>query len=583
LSLILVVALLVSNISAVTYSGGDGSAESPYRISDANNMNEIGLSPGDWDKNFVMINDINLAQFTGTQFNIIGTDWGGEFTGVFDGNDFTISNFTYESNNINYIGLFGLVDDVNAQLKDLRLLDPNIDGGTGYSVGALVGELVSGTISGCTVQSGRVSGLGNVGGLVGRASGSYTTKTITDCYSTSTVSGDNYVGGLVGNFSASKGEAMMLNCSSMGSVSGRNYIGGLMGYLEGYIFDCHSSATVSGDDDVGGLIGSVYSPPYYLARIIDCSAGGNVTATGDNVGGLVGYNNSSITDCYATGAVSGSSYLGGLIGTGGNGDIINCYATGAINGSSYLGGLCGYNGNGSISNCYATGAVSGSSYLGGLIGKGYNGDIINCYTTGTVSGSSYPGGLCGYDNGGTSYISCFWDNTINPSLGGIGNNTDPNVIAKSTTEMKTKTTFTNAGWDFMYESTNGNSDIWRLCEDTNGSPKLAWQFLLGDFVCPDGVEMRDFAVLAGQWQLEKLSSDVAPGGGDGIVNFFDWAVFANGWQSMTYMADLAVFADQWLQSVAYCADIAPEPDGDSIVNFLDFAALTENWLEGVEP
>ena len=58
--------------------------------------------------------------------------------------------------------------------------------------------------------------------------------------------------------------------------------------------------------------------------------------------------------------------------------------------------------------------------------------------------------------------------------------------------------------------------------------------LLGDFVCPDGVEINDLAVLV----------------------------------------------DQWLQSGAWCADIAPVPNGDGIVNMLDFAALAENWLEG---
>ena len=112
--------------------------------------------------------------------------------------------------------------------------------------------------------------------------------------------------------------------------------------------------------------------------------------------------------------------------------------------------------------------------------------------------------------------------------------------------------------------------------------------------------MNDLAVFVEQWLLEKLSADISPDGGDGFVDFSDWAVFANAWQSTSEppsdnwnpkcdispaggdgivdMEDLAVFVNQWLQFSAYCADIAPEPDGDGTVNMLDFAILANNWL-----
>ncbi len=76
--------------------------------------------------------------------------------------------------------------------------------------------------------------------------------------------------------------------------------------------------------------------------------------------------------------------------------------------------------------------------------------------------------------------------------------------------------------------------------------------------------------------------DVIPSGGDRIVNFLDWAVFASDWQDTTDMDDLSVFVDQWLPLSAYCADIAPTPEGDGTVNMLDFAVFAENWLAGVE-
>jgi hypothetical protein len=178
----------------------------------------------------------------------------------------------------------------------------------------------------------------------------------------------------------------------------------------------------------------------------------------------------------------------------------------------------------------------------------------------------------GYDSSG-SYTSSFWDRTVNPSLAGIGNISDPlGVIGKSTVNMQKKTTFTNAGWDFVY--------IWDICEGTN-YPKLAWQFMLGDFVCGDGVDFNDLDVFMEQWLMEKLSADVAVGGGDGIVDFVDWAVLAAGWQNTIDLNDVADFAGQWLQFGAYCADIAPTPAGDGVVDMLDFAVLAGNWLEGL--
>ena len=49
------------------------------------------------------------------------------------------------------------------------------------------------------------------------------------------------------------------------------------------------------------------------------------------------------------------------------------------------------------------------------------------------------------------------------------------------------------------------------------------------------------------------------------------------------MAELAIFAEQWLQFGATSAeitpfDIAPVPDGDGIVNFVDFAIFANHWL-----
>ena len=92
--------------------------------------------------------------------------------------------------------------------------------------------------------------------------------------------------------------------------------------------------------------------------------------------------------------------------------------------------------------------------------------------------------------GGTgAYISnCFWDAQIQTTgtTESVGGNPDDlfDVRACTTAQMQDPNTFLTAGWDFL--------STWDICEGTN-YPKLTWQVpVLGDFGCPDGVDMFDF-------------------------------------------------------------------------------------------
>lgn len=375
------------------------------------------------------------------------------------------------------------------------------------------------------------------------------------------------------------------------TVSG-HYGGTLVAYFErGFFSNCYAiDVNVSMSGSAGGLIGSRYDGP-----MNDCYATGTVSG-GNYTGGLAGSTYGTNSRCYAVCEVAGDNKCGGLVGHGTASSFYECYADCVVSGNEDVGGLVGSSGWGSAENCYAVGAVSGTNRTGGLMGDIYENPVYRCYAACMVTGVSSKGGLIGRRTD-SSVSGSFWDKDASGLTGSAGGS------GRTTEQMQTMSTFTNAGWDFVGESTNGTDDIWDICEGTN-YPKLAWQIPpLGDFVCPDGIEMKDFAVLAKQWLLEKLSADISPDGGDGFVDFLDWAVFANAWQSTSEpmsanwnpkcdiapeggngvvdMYDLAAFVDQWLQRGAYCADIAPAPDGDSIVNLLDFAAFTENWLAGV--
>jgi hypothetical protein len=217
------------------YGGGTGQPNDPYLIYTAEQMNAIGTDSNDWDKHFLLCADIDLSAYTGTSFNIIGycvDSWEDDkpFTGVFDGNGHTISNFTYTSTDNNYIGIFAYVDDFYAAIKDLGLIDPDVDAGTGSFVGSLVGWLRSGTMTDCYVDGAAVAGTQGVGGLVGQNG---------ICYHA-----DECHGG------------KMSNCYSTGSVLGHSAVGGLVGKSNGgTIYNCYSESVVSGTTGVGGLLG----------------------------------------------------------------------------------------------------------------------------------------------------------------------------------------------------------------------------------------------------------------------------------------------------------------------------------------
>ncbi|WP_171051149.1 GLUG motif-containing protein, partial [Halomonas sp. ATBC28] len=115
---------------------------------------------------------------------------------------------------------------------------------------------------------------------------------------------------------------------------------------------------------------------------------GNVTGK-NYVGGLVGWNDGSISNAYATGAVSGDQTVGGLVGSN-QGTITHAYATGTVSGQD-AGGLVGRNFSGSITHAYATGAVSGQD-AGGLVGNNHSGTITDAYWNTETTGQAISAG-----------------------------------------------------------------------------------------------------------------------------------------------------------------------------------------------
>ena len=139
--------------------------------------------------------------------------------------------------------------------------------------------------------------------------------------------------------------------------------------------------------------------------------------------------------------------------------------------------------------------------------------IVNCYAAGAVFGGLARGrGLVGISDPNLA-VASFWDVNATDqasSATGIGIKTD---------QMQSASTFIAAGWDF--------ENVWEMCGQASEYPKLrsCRSPLVGDFVCPDVVDLRDFTEFASEWR--RGNNSFADLDGSGSVNWADLVVFCD--------------------------------------------------------
>ncbi len=404
------------------YGGGNGDPNDPFLIYTAEQFNTIGTDPNNWDKHFILMNDIDMSVFTGDELNLIGLplhiETNPSFSGSFDGNNYNISNITIDtSTDIFSAGIFRVVRGENAVIKNLNLINTTVNAYEGSSAGTLAGVLYENArIENCVVIGGNVSGRFNCGGLVGACS---INSTIINCSSSASVEGDDSVGGLTGSLSAS----LITNCHSTGNVTGRRDIGGLIGRLfKASVKNCYTDNNIEGQECAGGLVGSNDS-----ASIIDaCYSSSNVIVTLHIAGGLVGENRATIRNCYSNGTVHAEKRIAGGIAGWSIGYIFKCYSTAKTTDS------------GIPDRWRPEGAVT----TGGI-------------TPGDTVDPRFK----------KNTMFCYWDT----ELTGVDHSSSGQP--KTSLEMKQASTFTS--W--------GCNNIWTIEENTN-TPKLTWQNQPGEIL-----------------------------------------------------------------------------------------------------
>ena len=235
------------------------------------------------------MNDIDLSSYS--NWDPIGNvDTGEGFTGVLDGNGYSIKNLTINNSNPNEVllGLFaciGTSDEASnpdtaprTEIKDLSIINANINScaiNGESSVGilsAVARKYVD--ISNCSVSGEINVSSSYVGGLLGVTAGSeYSFSSISKCYSSANIRNNN---------------------SDINSSSG-----GITGYLMHYVINnSYFNGSVSGDSYAGGITGLSYS-----GGTMNCYATGSVSGNyaGGIAGILAGYDYNSIWNIQTTG------------------------------------------------------------------------------------------------------------------------------------------------------------------------------------------------------------------------------------------------------------------------------------------
>jgi hypothetical protein len=407
LFIILFSAITVSELSAqsAVMPSGDGSQGNPYQIATLNNLYWVTQNSSSWSDNFLQTADIDARD--SKNWDIVTARFSDDtlsygFSGI--GNSIDEFQGTYDGNGY-------LVDSLH-----IFTLNGSDRGFFGKTDGATIKNL---GITNADIKSGE----SKIGALVGNAEQS---TVIENCFSTGTIT-------------------MVSDPSDQGLVEGW---GGLIGqcYNNVVVKNCYSSVDIEGGVSVAVYQDGSFS--HYNNRVVYA------------VCGFVGWTYlSTINESFSTGYALGGNQVGGFVGHNTSGSVINdCYSFGkavrdsnsqASSNDSEFGGFCGNNENAEISNCYSIGKVE------------YEVD-----TNPTDKG--FAGAVSSDGSGDYKMLANFWDEeaSTQTSTAGSTANGSELPVGKSTSEMKTKTTFTNAAWDF-------STPIWSISEFLNdGYPFL---------------------------------------------------------------------------------------------------------------
>lgn len=275
-------------------------------------------------------------------------------------------------------GLVGYLDGANLIVKNAVLEGITIDCARRY-VGGVVGNVVNTVktvvVDGLQLSSSTIKVVGNVDN-----------------------ENQNYTGGVIGYMSGSVTEATVKNAVVSGTTldCNRAYVGGLFGTSGAksvIIENCvvGSGCTIKGSYSIGGITGGAFFGNGSVMKVDGCTCYANVTATSNQVGGIVGLVNNNALTTPASVSITNCSYLDGTLKT-------------THAGNAMVGGIIGKCGG------FTTAGADNRAKI----------YVVNCCsrpgamtaTRATVYGETtvaYVGGITGHIHSGTSMCACYSD------------------------------------------------------------------------------------------------------------------------------------------------------------------------------
>ncbi len=315
---------------------GTGDSDDPYEVTSITDMLYIAerVNAGDSYYTAAFYELQNDLDFQGLEMSVIGdmSTSNGYFSGYFDGNGHTISNYRIETTSTEYVGLFGILyADLSGtgggSVYDLHLKDFTMNvsaSGSSCYVGAFAGYGMGANLILCSAEGGTINIYADdnyfayAGGLMGiQEAITYDSypfySSISYCYTDLTMNCNSGVvyaaGGLVGYATAAEDGvvASINNSYVLGDMYGAVCSGGLIGYMDSgvSVVNSYTAGTVSAQcktvDTVnfadyckayaGGLV--AYAKPNSI--IVDSFSAANVSAyaaLGEKyqiVGSILGY------------------------------------------------------------------------------------------------------------------------------------------------------------------------------------------------------------------------------------------------------------------------------------------------------
>lgn len=318
--------------NAAKYFGGiAGENTEDGIIKNATNTADVNADGATYVGGIVGKNDGTLENMAGNSGNVTGKDYVGGVAGL---NNKDIDGVTASNDGVVKAtkgGAGGIFAENTGNITNSTLINNKTVAGAGANgaTGGIIG-VNSGNISRTSLKNevdGQVIGMNNVGGLIGKNTGTITGgRDDADSYYKYQIYNNGVIN--VGTWTDRDGDGVVdVDTNEFNAQAGSN-IGGLIGNnttengKTGSLTAGYNTGAINaaGSENVGGIAGSNSGTIDQVFNTVMVKPGSNqddAIEGGKNVGGLVGNNQATgkITNAYNTSIVDGDSSIGNLVGT----------------------------------------------------------------------------------------------------------------------------------------------------------------------------------------------------------------------------------------------------------------------------